>query len=433
VKFSDGIIAITLPAFGTGSNFESGSFRIVGIRLDVNGKTAPLTATATLDSSANNYLLSGNTVSVISALGAGIGSLTQGALSGATNNGTQLMFTNQTTGVFADPTASVVLAEGFASAWRSNTMVSTKGALGPLPNGTSIRLTVNGLPAGVTATITQVLTNTTGGTLPNVPTITLQTPAGGALGTLTSADTSNLSNVAMIRIDSANMSVVESIQLLITLGGVPTGTVSPGTITLTATHAPIGNALSGSGLPTATAPTGYATGYIRFAQADVGPVTIGTIVAANTTILIPYAVKVGAYDTGIAIANTTKDPFTTATGASTPADGTIQFSLFPRTDTGAGTQINLTTSATVRPGVGLATDGKLVAGGTWTGLVTDLLTASGTTGDFFGYIFIQTNFLNAHGAAYIFNGAGFTSGTPVLVMFPPAQFPRNAPAEVLGF
>jgi hypothetical protein len=436
VKFADGVIAITLPAFGTSSNTESGSFRIVGIRLDVNGKTAPLTATATLDSSANNYLLSGNTVTVISALGAGIGSMTQGALAGATNSGTQLMFTNQTTNVFADATASVVIAEGFASAWRSNTQVSTKGPAGALPNGTSIRLTINGLPAGVQASLTPVTQNSSlTAALPNLPSYTLTTAGGVNLGvgTLNSSDTSALTNVAMIRIDQANMSVVESIQLLITLSNTPTGTVTPGTITLTATHAPVGNALAGSGNPTASAPTGYGSGYIRFAAADVGPVTIGTIVSANTTLLIPYAVKVGAYDTGIAIANTTKDPFTSATGSSTPADGTIQFTLFPRTDTGAGTAVNLTTSATARPGVGLATDGKLVAGGTWTGLVTDLLTAAGATGDFFGYIFIQTNFLNAHGAAYIFNGAGFTSSTPVLVVPPPAQFPRNAPFEALGF
>jgi hypothetical protein len=419
VKFSDGTVTITLPGFGPTTNVtpaDSGSFRLLATRLDVNGKTAPLNATATLSSSANNYQLSTTSFPLINTLGPGIGSLTQGTIGSASNLGTTLMFNNQTTGAFADATASFVLAEGFANAWRTNTQVSTKGAAGPLPNGTLIRLTIGGLPTGVTATLSQITTTST-------PGITLTYASGGAF------DATN--NTALIAFTATNPTVIENLAFDLTLGGVPTGTINPGSITVTATHAPIGNALS-SGNPTQTAPTGFPTGYIRFAQADVGPLTIGTIVAANTTMLIPYAVRVGTYDTGIAIANTTLDPFGAAGGGATATAGTMVFTMFPRNATGADPSFTLTTSSTVRPGVGLSTSGTLVAGGTWTGLMSDIMTAAGKTGDYFGYIFIQTNFLNAHGAAYIFNGAGFTSATPVLVLAPPASSNRNGTVEALN-
>jgi len=54
-----------------------------------------------------------------------------------------------------------------------------------------------------------------------------------------------------------------------------------------------------------------------------------------------------------------------------------------------------------------------------------LLNLAGMTGPFSGYIFVQANFIPAHGVAYVYNGAGFTSATPVLVMPPPATNGRN--------
>jgi hypothetical protein len=418
VKFSQGILAITLPGFGATSNTESGSFRIVGVRLDVAGKTAPLTVTSALSSSANNYLLSGSTATLINALGAGIGSAAIGAAAGNTSSGTALIFTNQTVATPADATASVLLAEGFASAWRSDTQTSTKGTA-TIPNGPMIRLTLTGLPNGVSAAL---VASTGTPASNNLPVITLSST------TLTNT-TAGTTDTTYISFGSPNQTTVDNFDIKFTLSGIPTGTVTPGSIVATFTMGPVGNALS-SGVPTSTAPTGAPSGYVRFQDGPIA-VTIGAVVSPTTALLIPYAVKVGAYDTGIAIANTTLDPFGAQTGSATPTNGTITFTLFPRTDTGAGTSFPLTTSATVRPGVGLATDGTLVAGGVWTGLVTDLMTAAGKTGDFFGYIFIQTNFLNAHGAAYIFNGAGFTSATPVLVLPPPAGTPRNATVEAL--
>jgi hypothetical protein len=423
VNFPSGTITITLPCANTTSadcgganNALSGSFRLVGVRIDVNGKTAPLTVTASLSSSANNYIPpSTSTVNTINALGPGVGSVAQGAISGQTNAGTFLVFTNQTGATPAKGSATLVIAEGFASAWRTATQSSTNGTV--LPNGTDIRLTFSGVPRGMTVAATPL----GGSSSNNRPFVNT-----GA-STLSATATSGSPNPTLvIKFGDTNLTSVENLQLDLTLSGAPSTTLTAGAITVVATMVPIGDALTATNVPQP-----QSTGFPRFAQADVGPATVGNIAAATTTLLIPYAVKVGAYDTGIAIANTTADPFGSSGGGATAASGVITFNMFPRTDTGAGTAFTVTTSATVRPGIGLATDGVLASGGTWTGLVTDLMTAAGRTGDFFGYIFIQTNFTFAHGAAYIFDGRGFTSASPVLVLPTPASTPRT-PTEALN-
>jgi hypothetical protein len=421
VNFPSGTITITLPCANTTSadcgganNALSGSFRLVGVRIDVNGKTAPLTVTSSLSSSANNYIPpSQPTVNTINALGPGIASIEQNAISGQTNAGAFLVFTNQTGSTPAKGTATLVLAEGFASAWRTATQSSTNGTV--LPNGTDIRLTFSGVPRGMTVAGT-----------PLGPSSSRPTVNTGTSVLSDTATTGEPNPVLIIRFGETNLTGAENLQLNLTLSGAPATTLTAGAITVVATMVPIGDAL----MPNLQ-PQPQSAGFPRFAQADVGPATVGNIAAATTTLLIPYAVKVGAYDTGIAIANTTADPFGSSGGGATAASGVISFNMFPRTDTGAGTAFTVTTSATVRPGIGLATDGVLASGGTWTGLVTDLMTAAGRTGDFFGYIFIQTNFTFAHGAAYIFDGRGFTSASPVLVLPTPASSPRT-PTEALN-
>jgi hypothetical protein len=421
VNFPSGTVTITLPCANTTSadcgganNALSGSFRLVGVRIDVNGKTAPLTVTASLSSSANNYIPpSQPTVNTINALGPGIASITQSGISGQNNSGAFLVFTNQTGSTPAKGSATIVIAEGFASAWRTSTQSSTNNTV--LPNGTDIRLTFSGVPRGM------AIAATTLGPSSSRPTVNT-----GASTLSDTATTSEPNPVLVIRFGETNLSGAENLQLELTLSGTPSTTLTPGAITVVATVVPIGD-----GIQPNNQPFPQSTGFPRFAQADVGPATVGSVAAATTTLLIPYAVRVGAYDTGIAIANTSTDPFGSSGGGATPASGTITFSLFPRTDTGAGTSFTVTTSATVRPGLGLATDGVLASGGTWTGLITDLLTAAGRTGDFFGYVFVQTNFTFAHGAAYIFDGRGFTSASPVLILPTPASNPR-APTEALN-
>src|SRR5262249_23671277 len=111
----------------------------------------------------------------------------------------------------------------------------------------------------------------------------------------------------------------------------------------------------------------------------------------------------------------------------------LTLDFFPRTATGAGTAFQLVTSSTVKPGTGLSADGTLAAGGTWTVLLSELLTAANQTGDFVGYIFIRTDFLNAHGMATVTDFKTFSLASQVLVLDPPSVNSRNKnPSESLN-
>jgi len=162
--------------------------------------------------------------------------------------------------------------------------------------------------------------------------------------------------------------------------------------------------------------------------------------------LIPFALTTtgaAGLDTGIAIANTSVDPFTGAGGASANS-GTVTINLYPQYATGTQAAASFTTSATKKAGQGMAADGTVPPGSTWTVNMSDLLSLAGQTAPFEGYVFIQANFVPAHGIAYIygsgvFGGATsasstFTSFTPVLVLPPPATQSRTAgTVETLHF
>jgi hypothetical protein len=415
ILFSAGVVQITLPECkgGCAAATPSGSFRLVAVRMDVNGRTAPIQATASLANTANGYINSSTPQTVINALGPGLGSMAIGARTGGTNTGTATILSNAT---ISDSSASVVIGEGFASAWRAD-----QNSLNPLghPGTTSaegrdtnnpyqIRLTVAGLASG------QTLTVATSGS---------STLSYDITGTSFSSTTTQRT-ISILR---SSLTAVEQIQLDFTVTGAGTSPVAPGSVTVTATMAPLGAQVESNGTPIAT------NGYPTFVQADVGPVTIVNVVAANTTLLVPFAVRDGGFDTGIALANTTADPFGSSGGGATAQSGTIRLDFFPRAATGgAGTTFSLTTSATARPGIGLSADGTLAAGATWTVLLSELLTAAGQTGSFTGYIFIQTNFLLAHGAPFVSDFRNFTSFTPMLVLPAPLSVSRVA-TETLGF
>jgi hypothetical protein len=173
-------------------------------------------------------------------------------------------------------------------------------------------------------------------------------------------------------------------------------------------------------------------GYPCFTETEVGPVTVINILPTQSTLLMPYAITLPPYDTGFAIANTTSDPFGATGGGAIAGSGTITLNFFPTASTGgAGTPFSLTTSSTTRPGAGLSSDGTLASGATWTVLLSQLLTAAGQTGNFTGYIFITTNFLDGHGTATISDFRTYSLTSNVLVLPPPATVSRSTPT--IGF
>jgi len=318
--------------------------------------------------------------------------------------------------------------EGFADAWYHNDASEFSGQDltngGPGFTGTndaSFQLTFNNIPAGVTLTLA-----------------TASFTGAANSGTNVAANPPTLNNAATATITTANNTVVvrwggdldptktDWVTFEITNIQVSsTATLSAGSITVSAQMWPIES--TGLNLANGTGSSqiwGASNGQFPvFVSSIVSGPTVVTIVPANTTFLIPFAVASGGYDTGIAISNTSVDPFG-AQGA-TPQAGTMQVNLYPSTATGAGTGVSFTTSATKLAGTGIAADGTIPAGATWTVNLSQLLPLAGQTGGFIGYIFIQANFLPGHGAAYVYNGAGFTSSTPVLVLPPPSTNGRG--------
>jgi hypothetical protein len=420
-------VSITLPGFpaSVGGNSASGSFRLVGVRIDANGKTAPVNVTASLSDNNANYVLQTTSATVVNAFGAGLASIAIGARSGQPNLGTATIFTNRTV---PDGKASMIITEGHASAFRSTTQLSNSGVSldngGAAYNSTRIRLTFGNVPTGVTLTLSldvpaSVIT----------PLNAKFTASGGIGATITSTV-----NTATIEITNSSLTTVESLNVnLDSIAVSSTAAVTAaGTITVTATHVPIcDTTLNDLSLPIIT------NGYPCFAQADVGPLSVVNIVPTNSTLLMPYAAVLPPFDTGLAVANTTADPFGSGGGGATPSSGTIRLDFFPTATTGgAGTPFSLTTSSTVRPGSGLSSDGSLASGATWTVLLSQVLTAAGQTGNFVGYVFIQANFLNAHGTATISDFRTYSLSANVLVLPPPSTSPRNSPpngAESLTF
>jgi len=169
-------IEVTLPNSGGGLtggsttiNSNSGVFRIVGVRIDANGKTGAQTFSASLNNSANNYIISTTTGTIINNIGPGLASAPAIGFAPATPTivcagapggqgagtfaaGTATIFTNRNT---ARSCGAFTLTEGFASAWRTRTQSgnSSSGPTTSVNTGSEIRLTFNNVPAGVTLTL----------------------------------------------------------------------------------------------------------------------------------------------------------------------------------------------------------------------------------------------------------------------------------------
>ncbi len=90
--------------------------------------------------------------------------------------------------------------------------------------------------------------------------------------------------------------------------------------------------------------------------------------------------------------------------------------FYPRSATGAGTAFTLTTGTGVTPGVGLSASGTLASGGTWSVLLSELLSAANQSGAFTGYVFVQTQFILGHGTSFVTNFSTFTSASPMLIV-----------------
>lgn len=131
---------------------------------------------------------------------------------------------------------------------------------------------------------------------------------------------------------------------------------------------------------------------VRFISADSARGTVLNISECQTNLLFPYvASNVGGFDSGIVIANTSKDdgPFGAGLGA-TETSGPCTLHAYKASD---GSVVTFTT-----PTVG--------TGASYVTLLSGISAIGGATGGFQGHILAACRFLNAHGFAFLFDGLG---------------------------
>jgi len=374
---------------------------VSGVRVNIAGTAGLTSLSATVTATENAFVGGQTSVVVINSIASAIDSIT------VTNGQTNI------SAIIPSVTGAPVVkvTEGFLGAW----IPSNNPAQGPM-----VALTFSGIPAGVTLTFDASVTSTDalGAT---ISTFTLASATGGApaagsnvLGSASSPAT------VYYRLTTAGVNAPVTKEVLnvpVTIGFTVAGPrpLAQGSVTVAADMAPKAESF----VPPSTT---YVPQYSGTTCQKASTKPVLTIVGANTALLIPYAVSqptIG-YNTGIAIANTTTDPF--AAGA-TKQSGTMTFYFYPQTGTAPAPY---TTSATT-PGEGL-TSGALDSGRIYTVLLSRLLEAAGVTGDFSGYIIVTCAFTNAHGQYFISDFEAFTNGALMLVINPSG---RAAP-ESLG-
>ena len=171
------------------------------------------------------------------------------------------------------------------------------------------------------------------------------------------------------------------------------------------TYPPLG-AVNGSFAPLSTVTSaGNRAPIPRFADTSTSS-NIFTINPCRTNLLYPFVTNQAGFDTGLAISNTSSDPFGTA-----GQTGSCQLNYYGGT-TGGGAQ---TTPA-------------VSSGATYTSL------ANSSAPNFQGYIIAQCNFQYAHGYAFIsdLGARNLAMGYLALIIPDPARTSSPCPSEVLG-
>ena len=369
----DGVVMFDLPD----SNAEAVTLQ--NVRLDLREAEAPVTAEVSGDAVA---IVSG-VVEVVSAI--------QDAL-----KVTSTMAALLTRGGMAS--ATVTLEETFAGAFTS---------------GADVKLTLVGVP-------NKAMLNVHGGYAAAAPdatpvdqpagvagTVTLNTVVIAAMGNLTDATDGN---ELMLDGDGDKLDIIVGFDNAAGNDG-PSATGSKEKLTLTfeldtttSDMLPLDEGVVEVWVtmaPNEAPPDGDLSGdtedeYFAVNYIPADGVVAFTIAPASCTLLFPYAaVWEGVWDTGIAIANP-------SAGTDTPLSGTITFTLFPND----GDMVEYPTGD-MSPGMGLAPDGSIPAGNTYSVLLSQILVDAGFSGDFVGHFYVKTDFTGCRGLGYV---SDFESG-----------------------
>jgi hypothetical protein len=271
--------------------------------------------------------------------------------------------------------------------------------------GTRIAVLFQNVPSGAHVYVPLLLSHLSPDIIGTNPALQYADPATGSLaGVLVSGETGTTVITAAASVDNTGNGVYALSEVALTSGAgevvyeVSNG--NPGTIeqfNIPITVAYIAN--PGAGTPafgTATVGASFApriadilaetssVAIPRFIDSSVQK-NIFSIVACSTTLLYPFVTNQAGYDTGIAVSNTSMDPFGTSTQT-----GACALTMFGVTPGGQATSVvyNTTSDTTL-------TNGLVPPGTAWANIASIMWPT------YQGYVIAVCNFQYAHGFAFI--------------------------------
>jgi len=282
------------------------------------------------------------------------------------------------------------------------------GTIGGATSGTKIQLVISNVSAGMTIYVPTTITNTpaAGNTLtltlvasataadPVVPVVASTTtgaPAaatngvggtnpfegtypGETYGASAAYTPSNGTVTVVYEVTASNAAFIQNAVIPVFVSfGANVFTTAPAQLTVLESYAPTAAAAAATTIPNFAPPTNT-------------PLPATAITLCQTSLLFPFVTNQLGFDTGIAIANTSTDPFFTA-----PTPGTCNLNFY---------------------GSGAPTPNTVVAapGGTQASGTVNAFTLSSVAPGFQGYMIVQCNYIDGHGFAFVETGLGTASG-----------------------
>jgi hypothetical protein len=301
----------------------------------------------------------------------------------------------------------IAVTEGFASAFKKQadetgpspvTLGTTTNAA---TSGTRIKFIFNNVPTGLNIYMPLVVTASSGtdqisATTSETGTFAAPTAATspGAIGGLTTTNSSGgfyqvpvsgTTATAIYEVTTDALTVINTFYVPFAVSAAANAVTSFQTNpTMTVT--------------TVLAPQTAATQIPSFSSTPTDTVTANTFTfaACTTNLLFPFVTNANGFETGIAIANTSKDPFKSAT----PQSGTCTLNFYM-----SGVSGSTNPTAVTAPNLTEGANQPFLAGETYAFTLTQALGVNTSNpATFQGYVIAQCGFSYGHGFAYILGG-----------------------------
>jgi hypothetical protein len=279
---------------------------------------------------------------------------------------------------------SIKVSEGFAGAFK--TAAGETGVYEPstiVTSGTRIQIAFTNVPSALSIFVPTSVIASDGSVL------TLTASATGAYsatpGVTGNSGISSLSPSGLVAVTSGSGTVVYEVTTANTVGAIDSFSIP---VYVTAKANSVAASTTALGVAVSFAPLGALGTNIPSFVAGANTTTLSGSVfnGCTTSLLFPFVTNQLGFDTGLAIANTSTDPFGSAGAFAQAGTCTIYFY-------GAGAP---TPNSVATP--------NIPSGTVWTGVV------SGLGAGFQGYLIAQCSFQYAHGFAFITDGVGANGG-----------------------